>query len=460
MKHNNLFLWLLGLTVCWLASCSEEDGRVTYPYSCPEISELQFSTTDQTPAADSLYFSVKIHDPQTPLSTLEVKLMTGETLVSLQSIRTKGTDVSIVEKGIYIPFEAGLEENQEAKVILTAINVEGSEVTQTFDFHITRPQIPEVLYLHYNGEVVEMNRSEDNPYLYLTEVSDLEEGYPMELSGKISTAASLDDAKLIWGAAEASNTAVLIEASGPSFAFDYRDWFVEQITFNVMTFELGVVGYQKNLKIKETELIASEGFFRAQISFTQGEEFEMSGFEDVEHAYNRDFFSYNPDNGKFTFLRKSGTWEIYYSSKYNYIWVARMGDTAPTCFWLIGHGFTCAPVWNEAYNSGGWNLEDISQLGYIVPIGEQKYQTTVYLSNTHEWESFEIEIYSGLEWDNKDQGMLLQEGSLSGDTDGIELSASNGITSGDGFVPGYYRLTFDVSQGVGKETLHIERLSD
>ena len=56
-----------------------------------------------------------------------------------------------------------------------------------------------------------MTRSEDNPYLYLTEVSDSEEGYPMELSGKISTTASLDDAKLIWGAAEASNTAVLIE---------------------------------------------------------------------------------------------------------------------------------------------------------------------------------------------------------------------------------------------------------
>ena len=78
-----------------------------------------------------------------------------------------------------------------------------------------------------------------------------------------------------------------------------------------------------------------------------------------------------------------------------------MSDTAPTCFWLVGHGFTCAPVWNEAYNSGGWNLEDISQLGYIVPIGEQKYQTTVYLSNTHEWESFEIEIYSDLQWNNE-----------------------------------------------------------
>lgn len=459
MKHNILFLWLFSFTVCWLTSCSEEDGRVKYPYSCPEISGLQFSVTDQALAADSLYFSANIHDPQTPLSTLEIRLVAGETLLGTQSIRTKGNDVSIAKKGVYIPFEAELEEGREAKLILTAINVEGSEITQTFDFHIVRPQIPEVLHLHYNGEVVEMTQSEDNPYLYLTQVSESEDGYPMELTGKVSTAASLEDAKLIWGAADESNTAVLIEKTGPSFTFDYRDWFIKQITFNVMTFKLGVVGYQKNLKIKETELIASGGYFRAQINFTQGEEFEMSGFEDVENDYNRDFFSYNPDNGKFTFLRKSGTWEVYYSSTYNYMWVARMSDSAPTCFWLVGHGFTCAPVWNEAYNSGGWNLEDISQLGYIVPIGNQKYQTTVYLNDTHEWESFEVEIYSDLVW-NKDKGMMLEEGSLSGDTDGIVISASNGITNGDGFIPGYYRLTFDTSLGVGKETLHIERLDN
>ena len=50
MKHNNLFYG------CW-ADCllagfmQRRRCRVTYPYSCPEISELQFSTTDQTPAA-------------------------------------------------------------------------------------------------------------------------------------------------------------------------------------------------------------------------------------------------------------------------------------------------------------------------------------------------------------------------------------------------------------------------
>lgn len=460
MKHNNLFLWLLGLAVCGLASCGEDEGRVRYPYSCPEMSGLAFSVSDKISAADSLYFSVRVHDPETPLSTLEVKLMEGDSLISSQSIRTKGTDVSITDKGIYIPFDAGLEENQEAKVVLTAINVEGSETSQAFDFHIVRPQIPSVIYLHYNNEVLKMTQSTESPTMYLTDVSDSEEGYPMELTGKISITESLDESRLIWGAAEESNEAVLVDgASSPGFTFDYRDWFIEQITFDVMTFKLGVVGFQKNLSIKETELVASGGYFRARISFTQGEEFEMSGFEDVEHAYNRDFFSYDSDTGKFTFLRESGTWEIYYSSTFNYIWVARMSDTAPFCFWLVGHGFTCAPVWNDAYNSGGWDTENISQLGYIVPVGDQKYQTTVYLSNTHEWSSFEVEIYSDLDW-GKDQGMLLQSGSLSGDTDGIEISQSNGITSGESFVPGYYRLTFDVSPGVGKEKLHLERLAD
>ena len=160
------------------------------------------------------------------------------------------------------------------------------------------------------------------------------------------------------------------------------------------------------------------------------------------------------------FLHKKIGWKIWLAVV---LAVAGLYFLCITESFSVGKGdilvFLCALVLNESYFSGGWNLEDISQLGYIVPIGEQKYQTTVYLSNTHEWESFEIEIYSDLQW-NKDKGMLLQEGSLSGDTDGIELSGSNGITSGDGFVPGYYRLTFDASQGVGKETLHIERLSD
>lgn len=145
---------------------------------------------------------------------------------------------------------------------------------------------------------------------------------------------------------------------------------------------------------------------------------------------------------------------------FNYIWICRDGDTAPDCFWMVGHGFTCAPVWNDFYtNSGGWNMEDITQEAYIVKTGDNRYQCTVYLNNHHIWDSFEAEFYSDREW-GKDNGMLIHQENISGDATGIVESNSNGITSGDGFVPGYYRLTFDTSGGVGNEKLNIERIGD
>jgi hypothetical protein len=458
MKYNNMLVWILGLSLCWLTSCSEEEGRVKYPYSQPEMSGLEFSASDQVSANDSLYFSVNIHDPQTPLSTLEVKLTIGDEEISSQSIRTKGKDISISQMGVFIPFVAGLEENQSACLTLTAINVEGSEQTYPFDFHIKRPDIPKQLYLHFEGNTVTMIQDEENPYLYLTN-AETEEEFPMEFTGKISTAESLDTSSLIWGASDNSNEAAIVSATSPGFTFDYRDWLIERITFNTQTFKLDVIGEQKDIYVKGVKLNASEGFFRANIAFTQGEDVEITGIEDIEKAYNRDFFDYNPETGKCTFLRESGQWEVYYSSAYNYIWVMRLNDTAPACFWMVGHGFTSAPVWNEDFNYGGWEVDVIARLAYVVPIGDNLYQTTLYLSNTHEWESFEIEIYSDREW-SKDNGILLQEGSLTGDISGIAISESNGITSSDDFVPGYYRLTFNTSQGVGHETLNIQRIGD
>ena len=56
--------------------------------------------------------------------------------------------------------------------------------------------------------------------------------------------------------------------------------------------------------------------------------------------------------------------------------------------------------------------------------------------------------------------MLLQEGSISGDSEGFAISGSNGLTNTESFIPGYYCLTFDTSAGVGKETVTIKRISN
>lgn len=455
MKFSNHIFTFLCCASVLLTACEEGTGRVVYPYSCPEMSAVTLSATDYVVANDTLYFSVDIKDEQTPLSTLEVSLTAGEEEIFAQSIRTKGMEASIQDYGIYIPFSAGLEDNTAAKLTLTAINVEGSEVTKTFDFLIRRPDLPEILYLHFDDQVIPIKRQADNPYEYATEAGS----YITQFTGKVSTDESLENSDLIWGYSETVNYAALSTATGVGFTFDYQDWVIDQITFNALTFKVGAVGVYQVFTINGVELEAGGGYYKSAIQFTQGAEVEVTGFDNLADAYNRDFFEYNAETGKLTFLRESGKWEVYYSSKYNYMWIMRLDDVAPDAFWLVGHGFTSAPVWNDDYNTGGWDTEEVSRLGYVVKIADHTYQTSLYLSNTHEWESFEIEIYSDLQW-NKTQGMELKEGSITGDATGFAISMSNGFTNTADFVPGYYRLTFDTSAGVGQEKMKVERLAD
>ncbi|MDL2213217.1 DUF5016 domain-containing protein [Bacteroides sp. OttesenSCG-928-E20] len=453
MKLKNIFLALFCTSV-FFAGCEDEKERVVYPYSSPQISAVTYSITDAIEATDSLFFSMDISDPLTPLSTLEVELTAGTEVLYTQSIRTKGNSAQINKQGIYMAFGAA-QEDTEARLTLTAINVEGSEMQETKNFTIKRPQMPQTLYLHYDDQVMPMTQSEENPYEYATESGE----FPTTLSGKISTSETLANSSIVWGYSETVNTAELISATGAGFAFNFEDWQIERVTFNVFTFKLGIVGYSKDMRINGVLLDAAGGYFQAIIPFEQGQEVEVQGFENLEGAYNRDFFAYNEETGTLTFLRESGYWEVYYSARYNYMWVMRMDDVAPDAFWLVGHGFTAASAWNEDYAFGGWETDNVARLGYVVKIAENKYQTTIYLNDGHEWDSFEIEIYSNREW-GKDNGIELQEGSLSGHTDGFVVSGSNGFTSSGGFVPGYYRLTFDTSGGVANEKMHIERIAD
>ena len=454
MKFKNILVQSICCSSLFLAGCETETGRVVYPDSCPVMSNLTLSANEQMEAADSLFLSVNIKDEQTPLSTLEVTLTSEEETIYTQSIRTKGNEAQIKDFGIYIPFETGLQD-REVTLTATAINVEGATQTESRNIKILRPSIPETIYLHYAENVIPMKRQQDNPYEYTTEEGE----YPMSFTGKISTGESLSDSKFIWGYSETENNAALVAETGAGFSFNYPDWAVEKITFNTLTFKVEAIGTYQILTVNGTNLETMGNYYQASIQFEQGSTVEVTGIENLAEAYNRDFFSYNPDNQTLTFLRETGTWEIYYSTKYNYMWMARMDAQAPDAFWLVGHGFTSAPVWNDDYSTGGWGTDDISRMGYAVKIGENKYQASIYLTTAHEWESFELEIYSDLEG-SKDKGIVLQEGSLQGASEGFAISQSNGITNATGFVPGYYCLTFDTSMGVGKETLYIERLGN
>ena len=176
---------------------------------------------------------------------------------------------------------------------------------------------------------------------------------------------------------------------------------VKKYTFNTLTFEVGVIGDVLEIAVNGTKLTPNSGILYASVEFKQGAEVTISGVEDMENAYNRDFFG--KDGDKFTFLRESGAYDVYYSPKYNYFWVNKKAAVAPECLWIIGHGFTCAPVWHPDFGFGGWTKDNPLTMGYAPKIAENKYQCSMYLNAAHEWGSFEFEVFSDLN-DSKELG--------------------------------------------------------
>lgn len=457
MKLIKYIFPLISVIILLLTACDDDEGRFVFPDSTPEMSDLSYSITDKIVANDTLFFTVNIKDTATPLSTLEIVLTFDEKILYTESIRTEGQNIQISKHGIHIPFSANMEEG-EARLTITAINVEGNEFRDTKVFTIKRPQIPATIYMHTNEGVIALEQSSYNPHEYISK----EGSYPVKFTGKITTDASLNNSRLIWGYSEKANMTEISTASKGEFSFDYSGRTFDRITFNTFSFKLGIIEPKSILKVNGTVLKKTDSYYTASIQFTKGAEVEVSGFDDLGVVFNRDFFDYDPETDKLTFIRETGTWEMYYYPNLNYMWIARMEDEAPDAYWVIGHGFTCAPVWNIDYNSGGWKLDDIAWMGYAVKIADNRYQCTVYLSNTHSDGNFDIQFYSRRDWVEEDEMAVFNNTSFSGDFQNIKFEGDNNadIVSDEGFVPGYFRLTLDTSEGLNKSKLNFERLSN
>lgn len=449
---------LFCLAAVLLVGCKADEGREVYPFSEPEVSNVNFAVADVEEAGSDISFSLGIKDPLTPLSTLEIELKLEDKVLYTESIRTKGQSAEIKDHVINIPFYADFEKGA-AQLKLTAINIEGSEKVEIKNFTIERPAIPATIYLHYEDQVVELHQSEENPYAYATESG----AFPERFKGKISTSKTLEDSKFVWTAGDANNATQLGNTESDDFSFDFTDWEVEKVKFNTFTFGLGVEGLSRIIKIKGVALALVDGLYQGAIDFKEGEDIEILGIEDLKGAYNRDFFSYDTSTEKIKFLQASGKWSVYYSVKYNYMWVARMDDVAPTTYWLIGHGVTCASIWHSDYDSKGWGVDDITEMGYMVKIAENKYQVTAYLNDTHAWGNFDIKFYGKRDGDLPVKEMaVFNDSSFSGDAENIGYAGGDkaDIVGLDGFVPGYFQITLDISAGLDKAKVHFKRLSN
>ena len=441
-------IFLVLIATAGSASCEKEENR----RSTPVIETVEIDK-EQVTLTDSIRFSVRVKDEITPLSTLEVAVVINNREVNRRSIRTKGNAASVENQYIVVPFTAGVATGDAIEIRFTSVNADGYETQQVKTVKANRPELPKILYfISTETAVIELKATEDKSYTYAS--NDIK--VMGTLTGKLTDNPDLDNARFIWNGGIFENEAAVGDKTGKNITVSFPYQIIQRLYFDVFDFIFGA-DMTPLRTVRLSDVKNDEGFYYAAVDFTQGEVFAFENMTAPSELYNRDFFEYQ--NGVFTFLRASGTWELYYSDVLKYLWVTRMKDVAPDCYWIRGHGFTCSTIWNDYYSSGGWDTT-VERLGYAVKIADNKYQVSMYINNRHEWDpKFEFEIYTNLNY-GKGQGIILTAASLTGQKTGFKISNSDGLTIDTGFVPGYYRFTFDTSQGTGpgRAYCNIERL--
>jgi len=199
----------------------------------------------------------------------------------------------------------------------------------------------------------------------------------------------------------------------------------------------------------------------AKVNLYEGGEIEIPALSqaDIAKVYNRDFMDYDAATGKLIFTGKSGEWDVFYSEKYQYIWINKMDAESPDYWWMMGMGIFSAPTWSEdMVNIEGWGDSDIRQKAFMKPIGDGKFQAHVYLSNEVMYTYFRFSIFSNVANEGK-----ISDISLNGDIIGIKADKNEenntceirSTDDGD-FVPGYFCVVYDTTD----DTMDFKRLSD
>lgn len=446
MQYMKRFCIFAALAMVLVLSCKKEDSKQND--GSLSITSLEITSGESVQIPGAVTFTASVSDGTVNLSTLEVSAALEDgTVIASTSIRTPGKEADITDGSIEIPFAAGMKEGGNIGLSFKAINVNGDEARQSRMVTLRRPALPETLYMTIGNNAYPMKRDLQNPLVYKT---NSKTGFESTATAMITSAEDPGANDFIWVGSETPGTARLGEMTDEGISLSFPSYLVENWAFDTESFVVTPVGRELAVSVNGKALAVSAGLLYASIQFEKGSSVKVEGVDNLEGAYNRDFFSYSASG--LTFLRESGTYDVYYSPKYNYLWVAKMSAVAPECYWVLGHGFTCASEWHTDYAIGGWSETDITRMGYAVKVGDDAWQCSMFLNNEHEWATCEFEIYSNLSWE-KTSGIELT--TLTGDTKGLTIGKGKGITSTSGFQSGYYTITFSAST----HTASIHRVS-
>lgn len=468
MKRN-IFLTLLGAIIVLLSSCQEEELRVKYPESTPIFALAQVAE-DSIMYGDSITLNVKVADPKTPLSTLEIKVVVNDEIIASEVIRTKGNSAEYSQK-YSVPFVARRPHMADVEVHMSTINVEGfHRDTVLFNTKAHRPEIPSIWAVtSASSTTVECLLKTDTviPHVYVANVA-WSNVVSFRLASKITRIKKVDWTGIVFG--KVNNALGLIysaedawyEINDPTmlkvtrvivdlynFTIRYEGKPLEPTT-NLVLAEFGTEALNATNSLGESTIL---NWKTSNVYYGEGTVMTFDGITNLENSLNPDFFEVlSPTTAKF--IGATGIYKTYYQPNLKYLTVERPAETQPEALWLVGVGFGFPST--PYAKSGSWNWNVPGEYIYCRRLSPGVFQATVYINHESDngfgdeyWRhQFSAKFFYQRGWgDNPDK--TKNEGNANNFTltGGLVAQTDGNWGAGESLLdkPGVYRIVVDMN---------------
>ncbi len=394
MKSFYKSLILLAVAVvAW--GCQQKEFRTVYPAGDPQLEVQLLSDTAVLYGTDSIAFHVKITETQTPLSTLNIKIVVATNVLVNEVIRTR--DYAFEDTYQYaVPLIANMPDNENIKIFLTATNVEGtSKVVSLNGCTGHRPEIPTMyimpptIHCTLLGKGKQMTDDEGTFVAY-----DLQ--CPKSIEFLLATVGTkfgrVEWTKPVFGMYNGNLAMITKEQfeSGEATSITLSDDNLESIdtiTFNPYTFALsygGKVAQPVTALDVLNDLEASPAYISgsvaklyrgAKVFLDKDSEVKITGCTDLKKACNMDWMEYI-DDSTVKFLGDKAMYYVSYDSAHDYIVVEPLYEVVyPDVMYLCGVGMGHPNYADTITSDWGFDNPNMSFVGRQVSNGV--YQFTV-----------------------------------------------------------------------------------
>ena len=458
----------IALAALLVAACQPKKFRDVYPEGNPVIQATMLTKTVLF-GSDSVSFRVVVDETETPLSQLQVKVMSGIRVIATDMVRTKDMHYEGV-LSYPVPFGPDMPEGEEIKVYLTATNIEGTKADYILGgCYGTRPAMPTMYVMPPTVTYAEIGKGTQ-----MTWDDDLGEfvaydlHYPKSIQCLLAVVGTkfgrIDWNYPVFGMV--NNTLQLISKDqfegGEATSIVLEDdnfETIDTIRFNPISFEIYMGGkiatpvtaidVTKDLAADPAYMSksAAKEYMGAKIFFDKDSEVEITGVTDLSKAYNLDWMEYLGGN-KVKFLGPKGMYYLSYKVAEDYLVVEPLYESvAPDVMYLCGVGMG-QPSWDPKSTSG-WGFDSPNQNFVGRLIAPKTYQFTVYMLNNEEntdhpgYGSVNFKFFLQHGWGGEETSLDYTQSGLNIVSSTEESNVGNWWASSSPLFEGIYRITLD-----------------